>query len=172
MPSSFLEHLLGSLQTTEGLELELLAMGEEHIEQLVAIEAVAHASPWSAKLFSDCLTGRQQCFVAFAQNNKESHLVAYIVLTLAGPDAEILNLAVAEKWQKKGIGRSLLRHTVHALKHCSEIIYLEVRESNATAIALYDSEGFVEVGVRSGYYPAKKGREDAIIYAYTLTDVF
>jgi len=47
-------------------------------------------------------------------------------------------------------------------------VYLEVRPSNPAAIALYHSEGFNEIGRRPRYYPAKDGREDAIVMAIEL----
>ena len=50
----------------------------------------------------------------------------------------------------------------------AERVYLEVRPSNPAAIALYHSEGFNEIGRRPRYYPAKDGREDAIVMALEL----
>lgn len=164
--------MLGTFKTPKQLSVELRLMTRYDLELLVAIESGAHETPWSEALFSDCLGGRQQCYVAFSSVENATQIIAYIVLTLAGPDAEILNITVAKKWQKKTIGRSLLQRTIKALGNSCDTIYLEVRESNAQAIALYSSEGFVEVGVRSGYYPSKKGREDAIIFAYTIMDRF
>jgi len=52
----------------------------------------------------------------------------------------------------------------------ADTAFLEVRPTNARAISLYFSEGFNEIGNRRDYYPAKFGREDAIILAKALTD--
>ena len=50
----------------------------------------------------------------------------------------------------------------------AEMMLLEVRGSNHNAIALYESQGFNEIGVRKGYYPAPNGKEDAIMFAKQL----
>ncbi len=176
MSESVSQKLAGTLVTQSNTNFACNPLSEIHIVKIHAIESAVHQSPWSAQSFSDCLTGRQLCYVVTVpeSGNDEGNIeiVAYIVIALAGPDAEILNIAVADNWQKKGIGRALLQRAVNAIKGISEIIYLEVRESNVQAIELYASEDFVEVGVRENYYPAKKGREDAIIFALTLSETF
>ena len=50
----------------------------------------------------------------------------------------------------------------------AERVYLEVRPSNAAALALYDSAGFTRVGIRPDYYQARPGREDAVVLAAAL----
>ena len=50
----------------------------------------------------------------------------------------------------------------------AENLFLEVRQSNRAAIQLYDAMGFHQIGVRVGYYPTKKGNEDAIVMAKAL----
>lgn len=55
-----------------------------------------------------------------------------------------------------------------ACERNADTMFLEVRESNSVARALYERQGFTEIGQRRGYYPAQAGREDAIIYAKTL----
>ena len=63
----------------------------------------------------------------------------------------------------------MLVHLVSlARRHNAEIIFLEVRQSNAAARRLYDKAGFNELGNRKDYYPAEDGREDALILARVL----
>jgi len=71
---------------------------------------------------------------------------------------------VTAGWQRRGIGRELLRF-VMKLAHGYEAtrIFLEVRPSNVAARALYASAGFAEIGVRRDYYPAGERREDAVV---------
>jgi ribosomal-protein-alanine N-acetyltransferase len=68
-----------------------------------------------------------------------------------------------------GLGRRLLRRLL-ALAHAkgADTAFLEVRKSNTLARALYASEGFCEIGDRRGYYPARNGREDAVVLARAL----
>ena len=69
----------------------------------------------------------------------------------------------------KGHGRRIVRRLLDIARwHRAERVYLEVRPTNARAILLYDSMGFNEFGRRPNYYPAKKGREDALVMAIEL----
>ncbi len=83
---------------------------------------------------------------------------------LAPDEIEVLNMAVDPAARRRGVGRALLK-VLLALP--GRVLYLEVRASNAAARALYASAGFVEAGVRKGYYAALPGAasppEDAIV---------
>ena len=73
--------------------------------------------------------------------------------------------------QSHGQGRRLLKQVYEVARwHGLQRIFLEVRPSNPHAIALYESEGFNEIGIRPNYYPAVKGREDGIVMAIELMD--
>ena len=89
-------------------------------------------------------------------------IVGYVVALEAADEGEILNLAVAPAGRRNGLGRALVQHILEALtargvRH----VYLEVRESNAPARALYVAHGFKEVGRRKEYY--RRPVEDAIV---------
>ena len=87
-----------------------------------------------------------------------------------GGEAHLLNLTIAPMWRRHGLGRDLLEHSLAcACDHRADSLFLEVRTSNASAIALYHSSGFVDLAVRQGYYPARDGREDALIMKKDLT---
>ena len=91
------------------------------------------------------------------------------MLSAAAGEAHILNICVSPDAQGEGLGRRMLRRLIDAARwHRAERVYLEVRPSNPNAIALYDSEGFNEIARRPNYYPAHKGREDAVIMAREL----
>ncbi len=80
----------------------------------------------------------------------------------AADEGEILNLAVAPRGRRRGLGRALVRGVLDALtSRAARAIYLEVRESNAPARALYAAHGFREVGRRKQYY--RRPVEDAIV---------
>jgi len=84
-------------------------------------------------------------------------------------EAHLLNLSIAKAYQKQGLGRLLLEHMITiAKKHHAANMFLEVRPSNISAIALYENIGFNEMAIRRGYYPAHNGREDAVLMGLAL----
>jgi [ribosomal protein S18]-alanine N-acetyltransferase len=128
------------------------------------LERSLHLHPWRQSSFEDCLKGRQRCWLAEHKNN----LVGYVVITHAGGDAELLNISVASKYQRKGIGSCLLRHAIDCVRGHADMLFLEVRVSNRKAIELYSKEGFFEFGHRKDYYPTNNGYEDALLMASQL----
>ncbi|MCY1457753.1 Ribosomal-protein-alanine acetyltransferase [compost metagenome] len=83
----------------------------------------------------------------------------------------MLNVCVDPSCQTRGLGRLLFRALVKlAREHGAQRVFLEVRPSNTPAVALYHSEGFNEIGRRPRYYPARDGREDALVMAIELVD--
>lgn len=150
--------------TYTGLELFLREITAEDIPAVMQLERSAHSHPWRQSSFEDCLKGRQKCWLAAAKNV----LVGYVVVTHGGGDAELLNLAVAPGFQRKGIGQSLLEHATLCVKGKADMLFLEVRVSNHKAIELYSKAGFFELGNRKNYYPTVNGHEDALLMARQL----
>jgi len=84
-------------------------------------------------------------------------------------EAHILNLCVREDLRGRNIGRQMLMLLLERARQAGMTeIFLEVRPSNPHAIALYQSVGFVQVGLRKGYYQAVGGREDALVLKLQL----
>ena len=94
-----------------------------------------------------------------------SERVVAVCVAMDGVDElHLLNIAVARAWQGRGLAVELLRalyERCHQERAAS--LWLEVRPSNTRARALYQREGFVDIGVRRNYYPAEEGREDALV---------
>lgn len=93
-------------------------------------------------------------------------------MMLAPGEAQLLNLSVVPDARREGLGGELLRRfLVEAVRLGAEQIFLEVRVSNAPAIALYERERFVRVGRRTAYYPPGRDgtREDALVMRRALT---
>jgi ribosomal-protein-alanine N-acetyltransferase len=135
-------------------------MAEPELEEIVTIERAVHAHPWTRGNFADSMSAGYHCWVA----HREGSLVGYGVMAIAAAEAHLLNLSVAPRWQRKGIGHELTRFFVKlARDYGADKIYLEVRPTNAAARALYARHGFAEIGVRRDYYPTPEGREDALI---------
>ena len=131
----------------------------------MVVERAAYPYPWSEGIMSDCLHSGYCCWLC--QFNSE--VIGHCVMSVAVGESHILNLAIHPEYQGQGLGRRLLDHMLDiARRHHATSIFLEVRVSNRAAAALYDSMGFNEIGRRNGYYPADKGREDAILYGLEL----
>lgn len=126
---------------------------------LVAIERRAFADPWSEPSFRDAL-GAAWSFGLVAEVDDE--VAGYLVAREAGGSGEILNLAVDPARRRTGIAQTLLDAGLGALRRRgAEEIFLEVRESNLAAQALYLGAGFRPVGQRAGYY--RNPMEDALV---------
>ncbi len=145
--------------------LRLRPMTANDLDAVVAIDARAYPHPWSRGIFADCLEVGYHCHVL----ERDGEVVGYTIHSAAVGEAHLLNLCVDPDYQGRGYGRFLLRQVMAmARRQGAKTLFLEVRVSNDPARALYESEGFNEVGRRFDYYPAGKGREDALIYARHL----
>jgi len=130
-------------------------------------ELDSYPYPWTLGNFEDCLRNRRMfsCWVFELGEEFAGHLI----LSTGAGEAHILNICVYPEEQGKGWGRKLLAEAEWIAKqHQAENCILEVRESNKIGIHLYQTEGYNEIGVRKDYYPADKGREDAIVMAKAL----
>jgi len=123
-----------------------------------AIEQGVFADPWSTQDFRDCIASDAVFLVAESADKA----AGYVVAIDAADEGEILNLAVAPQGRRRGLGRALVQQVLEVLSgRGARQIYLEVRESNAPARALYAAHGFKEVGRREQYY--RRPVEDAIV---------
>lgn len=140
-------------------------MFETDLMQIMEIERRAYPYPWTLGILRDCLRVGYNCWLY------EHHGViqAYGVMSVAAGEAHILNLCVRPESQRQGLGAKMLRQLIAlARRHSADTLLLEVRPSNTAALRLYARLGFNEVGARKNYYPAERGREDALIFALTL----
>jgi len=140
-------------------------MNEGDLLRVLAIEERIYAFPWTLGNFRDSLRAGYDCWVY--RNGKE--LLAYAVLVLAADEAHLLNLSVAAHAQSRGHGGRLLGNVIAlARERGARVLFLEVRPSNDAGKRLYAGHGFQQVGVRRAYYPAHRGREDALVLSLTL----
>ena len=141
------------------------AMTDTDIEAVMRIESEIYSNPWTRGNFLDSMQAGYGCRAMEASGE----IVGYGVQMVAVREAHLLNLSVAEQWQRRGYGRSLLMHFIDVAYQNDVLqMFLEVRPSNKTAINLYLNQGFNEIGLRKDYYPAKQGREDAVVMAKVL----
>lgn len=145
---------------------EFRLMTEDDLNEVIAIEEAAYSFPWTHGIFQDCLHVGYLCRV-LEQSGK---IIAYAVMSSAAEESHLLTIVVSKYEQGKGYGKKILNEMIkQAARGNSNIMYLEVRASNKTAIQLYHQRGFNELGIRNNYYPAKHGREDALILAFDLS---
>lgn len=139
----------------------LRPMCERDLDAVMRVERAAYAFPWTEGIFRDCLHVGYSCWVI----ERTSELVGHGILSTGGGECQILNLCIHPDWQGQQLGRTLLRRLLRLGRRRADTAFLEVRESNLAALALYRSEGFCEVGRRRDYYPSPDGQEDALIMA-------
>lgn len=144
-----------------GQPFTLHEFGEVDVTVMHAIEKRVSSFPWTQKNFLDSVNSSHLCVGV----KDDVRWCAYAVFSLVAGEAELLILAVDPDYQGKKIATTLLNHMETQLCPVADALFLEVRASNAPAIALYESLGFHHVGERVNYYPSAKGREDALIYA-------
>jgi ribosomal-protein-alanine N-acetyltransferase len=136
-----------------------------YVDAVATIERETFTMPWSRDTFSDLLARPDaECLVATAPGEG---LLGYAVYWWAGGEAELGDLAVREPARGRGVGSALIAEVLRgAAGRGAERLFLEVREGNRPARALYRRHGFREAGRRPDYY--RDPREDAIVMVRSL----
>jgi ribosomal-protein-alanine N-acetyltransferase len=147
-------------------DIRLQAMAESDLDEVLAIERAVYEFPWTWGNFNDSMRAGYDCWTY----RKGGALVGYCILMAAAEEAHLLNLSIGSDFQGEGHGRRLLEHVIgEAQRRGARLLFLEVRPSNPAARQLYASRGFRQIGTRRDYYPARSGREDALVLAIELS---
>ena len=145
--------------------IQMRPMQMADLDAIMQIEPTIFPYPWSRGNFSDSLNSGYSCWVM----ELDGEIMGYGVLMMVLDEAHLLNISIASDQQGRGFGRTLLEHMMQlGRQHGGLNMFLEVRPSNVSAIALYESMGFNEMAIRRNYYPAKQGREDAVLMGMAL----
>lgn len=140
-------------------ELVLRRMTAEDIPSVSALEREIFSMPWSEQGFLDALT---QPAALFFVAEHEGKIAGYCGMYCVLDEGEITNVAVAPRVRRKQIGRRMMNYLLAAAGEAGITnVLLEVRVSNAPAIHLYESLGFVILGLRKNFYEAP--REDGYV---------
>lgn len=135
-------------------------MHEADVPAVMAIERVAYEFPWTEGILRDCLRFGYLCKLY----ENDFGIIGYGVMSIAVGECHFLNICIAPEYQQQGHGARLLVRLLDAARRAgAKSVLLEVRVSNVAAFRLYDRMGFNEIGQRKGYYPARQGREDALV---------
>lgn len=138
------------------------------LQQIAELHRAINPSPWSVKQWETCCdTAHYRNWVAFDPGS--GRVVAFSCFLCLGPDIELLNIGVAQKFQGVGIGEDFLQACLLLVPETSERCFLEVRRSNIPAINLYQKLQFRQVGERKDYYRLTSGLiEDALVFRKDL----
>ncbi len=155
---------------TSGSELDfaqsIRKMTQFDLQPVMVLETEAYEFPWTEGIMADCLKVGYHCFVY----EVNCEVRGYIIYSTVLDEVHLLNICIAPHYQGKAYGFSLLNWLIkYSREKGGKTLYLEVRASNHAAIRLYENMGFNELGIRPDYYPAKKGKEDAQLFACELT---
>ena len=145
----------------KGLIHVIRPFGVERLDEVLAIEQAAYPFPWTRGNFIDSLAAG---YLAWGRFAPDGTLVGYFLAMPGFEEMHLLNITVAARHEGRGHARALLDALY---RECSlrgvPMLWLEVRDGNQRARALYRREGFSEAGRRRQYYPAAEGREDAVL---------
>ncbi len=144
-----------------GVQAEIVRMTADDLDAVTELEASLQAFPWSHGNFADSLAAGHEMRVCRLGDD----LVGFSVVMPVLDEAQLLNIGIDRRHQGLGYGARLLGHLMaEARAGGAERLLLEVRPSNRRAIDFYRRFGFIQIGVRRGYYPAAVGREDALVF--------
>jgi [ribosomal protein S18]-alanine N-acetyltransferase len=143
------------------IELRILDLGD--LREIEEIERRSYPTPWSRSMFAGELAKPSSiCLGAFEAEGEDGRLCGYLIVSRYVDAWHVMNIAVDPEHRARGIATMLLDRLFELTADDARRGYtLEVRVSNATAIALYERLGFESRGVRRGYYT--DNREDALI---------
>ncbi|GAB3288975.1 ribosomal protein S18-alanine N-acetyltransferase [Parahaliea aestuarii] len=132
------------------------------VPAMAEIDASVSLSPWSAAQFLDAVAADARGEFAWVAE-VDGAVRGFVVCQRVLDELSIHNVAVAPVAQRRGLASRLLHHALGEVRPLPARCLLEVRASNAAALALYRGLGFTEDGRRRHYYPAAEGREDAVL---------
>jgi len=138
-------------------------MASADLDAILTIEQASFSVPWQREHFEHEMAAPHS-FPFVAESN--GSVAGYVCLMSLFEEAQILDIAVAPEQRGRGIARLLMNHAVAvAREKKAEVLALEVRSTNSSAITLYERCGFVRTGIRSKYY---EGIDDAVLMELDL----
>ena len=138
---------------------EIVPMDRSHVDQVAALERECFSMPWNETMLEDSLYDERASFIV--AEDEEGNVIGYAGLHVVLDEGYIDNIAVEEAARRHGVASALLDVYCRFGEINLAFLTLEVRKSNAAAIALYEKHGFQQVRLRPGFY--QKPREDAVI---------
>ena len=139
--------------------MNIVPMNEHHVPQIALLERECFADPWSQQSIASELHNPLSLWLV-AQEGQT--LLGYVGSQTCQDETDMMNIAVSPASRRQGVARALIEALVSTLRQRgSKQLTLEVRASNGPARQLYESLGFLQVGLRKNYY--RNPKEDALI---------
>lgn len=139
--------------------MNIVTMQQCHVPAIAQLESICFSCPWSENSMASELTNALSLWLVAEEDGR---VAGYIGSQTVCEESDMMNVAVHPDFRRRGIGEALVKALETELRvrgsHC---LTLEVRASNAPAIALYEKLGFSQAGLRKNYY--RDPKEDALI---------
>mgnify|MGYP003483042976 CR=1 FL=1 len=143
-------------------------MQNSDVHAVAQIEHQVQSHPWSMKQFEESVESYVSTVI-----EQHGKVVGFCILQPVVDEANLLLMAIDPNLHGQGLGFKLLEASIASLKNNPVQIFLEVRESNLAAIALYEKSGFHQIDLRRNYYPKNDGgKEHAVIMVKSCSDDF
>ena len=140
--------------------IRIVPMNADHLDELERLERICFSRPWSKRMLGEEL--ENQCAAFLVAEDESGKVLGYAGLLVMMDEGYITNVAVFPEYRRLGVAAKIIEVYMNFAKaNQLAFLTLEVRPSNAAAIALYQRFGFEEVGRRKNYYDLPK--EDALI---------
>ena len=147
------------------MKTRLEPLNHSHIAEIMEIELKAHLAPWTERIVNQSFGPRSHNVGLFKVEKKQYQLIGYYFSDHVAGEVSLENICISEDYQGQGHSRTLMANLFeHANSINAEEIWLEVRESNQPAVALYQSLGFETQSLRKNYYyvPNSSEKEHAL----------
>ena len=139
--------------------MRIVNMNTDHVSQVAELEKLCFSDPWSENSVSSELNNPLSLWLVAVDGER---VAGYVGSQSVMGESDMMNIAVHPDYRRRGLAEMLVAELVTALKNAGNTcLTLEVRASNAPAIALYEKIGFSQIGLRKNYY--RNPREDALI---------
>lgn len=146
-------------------KVKLRAATAADVPSIVRIERASFSDPWSARAFEGLLASAS---VRTMVAERDGQVIGYSVVVGAADEGELANIAVDPDCRRQGVSALLLSDLLATAERTGVMaLFLEVRESNTAARALYERFGFGKVGRRRGYY--QRPTEDALVLRWSAS---
>ncbi len=138
--------------------ISITSLTQKNVDGVAAVEQACFSTPWSVDAFQKDLTNENAVYFCLEE---EGNVIGYVGMWNILGEGNINNIAILPDYRRKGYGKLLLEQLIaYGEEQKLSFLTLEVRASNESAIRLYSSVGFREVGRRKKYYDRQ---EDAIL---------
>ena len=145
--------------------IEITPLTSSEIDAIVPIENACHSHPSSANVLASCFSKRYHNF----KMSLNGEVIGFYFADFVVDEMTLQDICIIPSAQGQGLGKQLFHHFLATAKKLNVVqLWLEVRESNTAAIALYENHDFIVTDKRRNYYPTANGREDALLMGCSL----